>query len=317
MEDDWQFVTLKDRFNAAALSIGTAAASIAPLAINFKPSFIAAAAGLGLLFTAFRAINLVKPPIADNLRNGNYRLMPLPLRQMKLDIRHAAGLKNLHGYIGADASIMPSLKKDEAYFEIMRNAAFSMPDFKTVVISETMAQHYGRDSLRFVLAHEASHIRTGDGTNFPWLLGTVSELTLTTSLSLSMGAGLFSMLSGENLAGHVFAHGSLMTAIPVIAGALCVRMTGMNILSRMRERRADRNALYLTRDFNAAVAFIEKAYENNRPRAWLKFLKTHPSRDERIDNLKTAWETIRLYPPAVSGRQSAVLNAPPPAPPSA
>jgi Zn-dependent protease with chaperone function len=295
MQDNWQFVSLKDRFNAAALSVGTAAVSAAPLLVDFKTGTLGVAAGIGLLGAlALHNRTPSQGRLDRRLAEGDYFPLSPRLQTMTDDLRDAAGLKTLRGFIGTDDYILgPGGDRRLAHA-----AAYSLPHSNVVVIGQTMERHYTDDELRFILAHETGHVRARDGRGFSDLLNSASRLGFLSLAALACGAQILSNMGGPHLTGTILRHGTLMDAFPAMLASYYIRTAGTAFLSRMKEYRTDANALYLTRNFAAAVGTMGKLYAHaSKMSAWTNIFGTHPTHGRRVKNLEKAWEKIRLLPP--------------------
>jgi len=116
-----------------------------------------------------------------------------------------------------------------------------------------------------------------------------------------MGAVLVGGIMGVGGMPALFVGGfGLLTGALAYGAAAVATNIGINYANRIVERRADRNAVYLTRDVAPAISFLHEAstIKGKTPPqlpAWRE-LSSHPSYHPRVANLRAAFETVAAYP---------------------
>jgi Zn-dependent protease with chaperone function len=186
----------------------------------------------------------------------------------------------------------------------MEKIAASDSTKNLVMFSEEFLDKHKGDKLRFVAAHEISHARARDSYGATSMFRVLHK----NAMKLAYGA------AGVALLGAGFGAAPLIMAagVPVLKGVMMLALgsvaagIGLNYANRIKERRADRNAVYLTGKLDPAIDFLRETERRlippRRP-AWLE-LSTHPSYYPRVANLKASFEKIRGYEPARSAAPS-------------
>lgn len=152
--------------------------------------------------------------------------------------------------------------------------------------------------LNYILAHEMSHIKN-DKNNPALIAKAVTKFTTPILLAATIGIGI---LTGTSL----LAAG--LTGGKAILGLLLMTK-GSKLFShygiRVTEKLADRNAMYITRDFNAAAAAIKDMHSDmpfdRRMPLLMEIIQTHPIGLSRIESLRKSWEEAITYPPLRAG----------------
>lgn len=152
--------------------------------------------------------------------------------------------------------------------------------------------------LNYILAHELSHIKN-DKNNPAILARAVTSFATPALAGVAISIGI---LTGASL----LAAG--LTAGKAVLGLLLMTK-GSKLFShygiRVTERLADRNAMYITRDFNAAAAMIkdmhgDMPFDRKMP-LLVEISQTHPIGLSRIQSLRKSWEEAISYPPLRAG----------------
>lgn len=155
-----------------------------------------------------------------------------------------------------------------------------------------------RDELKWIAAHEMSHLKVDKKSG-----AAISHYVLFHVPYILVGASLL------GLGAHILSPGTLpllaegVSYASAIFGAIGANIAGrvfLNYASRVREFRADRNALYLTRDFNVAASALRKVEGPTRQMmaesSRLKRLFfSHPLYASRVSRMKTAWDKMNQY----------------------
>lgn len=221
------------------------------------------AAGSVLVGAVFAAL---APVLLDPVFND---YTPLPEGQTRsdvLDLARAAGVRVAEVY-SVDASRRTTAAN--AYVT-------GLGPTKRVVLFDTLLDHYDREEVRVVVAHELAHVRHRDVLRGVTYAGIVAPAAALATQRLSWA------LSNER---------DTPAALPALALAATLASAPIavigNRLSRALERRADAYSLELTRSPQAFVSFEQAIARQNvadldPPRWMTALLATHPSTAERI-----------------------------------
>ena len=173
-------------------------------------------------------------------------------------------------------------------------AASSIGSF-IFVPEEEKRQGWSDEEQRFIIAHELSHLKTDDSKSFN---------TLGSMVSKYMTGGLFWGSITIGLAGTViggvptvFATGyGAVSGLATLGLGVAAQKLCFNAAKRVQEFRADRNALSVTQDGEAALQVIDKLNDPDKTgTATYSFsLKdifgSHPSYQRRVSALREAWD---------------------------
>jgi Zn-dependent protease with chaperone function len=152
------------------------------------------------------------------------------------------------------------------------------------------------DKLRFTAAQEMSHIQK-DALSLPPY---VSALTKYMTKALWMCTVATVALGFAGVAVPTFTGSLLLAAGGLIATQLAAKVVN-NYGMRVLENRADRNAMYIMRDFEAGKAALEQLHEKKTELAkrggpLKEMFLIHPSQVRRIENLKKSFDKASQYP---------------------
>lgn len=177
--------------------------------------------------------------------------------------------------------------------KVMPKIYAALAGANTVVTTrEALAKNLPEKELRFILAHEMSHLKT-DTLSPKFFAGTMVKKASTILFWTTVAAGALS-LAGVSLP-VVLGGGSALKALGLLTGARLVGALGVNYASRVMERRADRNAMYLTRDYESGEEALLSLGEAKSP-ALVNIFESHPNSKPRFRSLKKAWEKACAYP---------------------
>jgi Zn-dependent protease with chaperone function len=177
----------------------------------------------------------------------------------------------------------------------------AIPGSNTILTTkEALAAHIPGGQMRFIIAHEMSHLKADNLS--PPLYGKAILKKMTEPLMLTVGVALVASLFGATLPVSALGVGFLgalkagaaLVAIKYAAGAAV--NSGMRII----ERRADRNALYITGDLKSAQDAMEWLHDakQKKPASALKEATLdHPSYTKRMAALRTSFEAVAKFPP--------------------
>lgn len=109
------------------------------------------------------------------------------------------------------------------------------------------------------------------------------------------------------------AGGSLLAAIGGLYVVHKLATIPQNFASRIRERRADANALYLTRDLEGAenaMAFLHDGPAEAAPRvsALKEAFRSHPTHRNRVKSLRAAFARVAALPKPVNDNAPAEMG---------
>jgi STE24 endopeptidase len=162
---------------------------------------------------------------------------------------------------------------------------------KRVVLFDTLLEHFSRDEIRLVIAHELAHVRHRDVAR-----GALLGLLVTP-------VGLFAVARlTEQLAPGMAGRRPMPAVVPALALASSIVAAPVAVishrLSRRVEARADTFALQLTDAPEAWISFERRIAIRNvadpDPPAWIRVvLGTHPSALERIGVAKAYEQAAR------------------------
>lgn len=173
-----------------------------------------------------------------------------------------------------------------------------------LALTQGLLMRLSYDELEGVMAHEISHIRSGDTRRVRCIAA--ANQTTTTLLNVAVWFGLFSTLvSGEGFGAWLVLL-LLSWVVPLAFGALQLA------LSRTREYAADTSAVELTGRPLSLASALAKLEGANAP--WLRrvlgrsarsaWLDSHPDTHSRVTRLRALGTTgLPLYGEAMRGRR--------------
>lgn len=202
------------------------------------------------------------------------------------------------------------LKNDKVADSVMSRVFAAVPGTnKLITTHEGLEKLSDKAELRFIVAHEMSHLKRD------YLSPAIMTRSFikSTSRALFWGsvAALGAGLVGFSLPVSAILGGSALAAI----GGLTVVKTAAEMVSnyalRTMESRADRNAIYITRDIKGAVEALETLHDKELSKAEpvsviKEALLTHPSQIKRTKALCTAFEKASKYPKLGGANDNAV-----------
>lgn len=169
----------------------------------------------------------------------------------------------------------------------------AMPEMDVLLTTRASLDRFTSDSdLRFIIAHEMAHLQADRRSpialahQFMQRFGDVSSCAIILSWGLSLfGIGLPVMAALGT------------TAIVGTVAAGMISILGLQFSSRQRENRADRNALYITRDLQAAENVVQNGEPSKRENSRLvELFRSHPSCPERLKALRHSFKLVAAYP---------------------
>jgi STE24 endopeptidase len=259
---------------AAALAAAGAAVAVV-LMRRFPRRWWLAGSGIVVAFAV--AVTYAGPVVIDPLFNT---FRPLPAGQTRDDVLELARR--------AGVDVGSVLVMDASRRTTGANAYVTgLGHTKRVVLYDTLLEHFSRDEVRLVVAHELGHVRHRD----------VPHGLLWVALVAPAGMFAVAQLTRRFTGGRA----GPAQAIPALALALALVVPVLtaisNQLSRQVEARADSYALRLTDAPEAFIGFerriaLRNVSDPDPPRWRAALLGTHPPTIERI-GLAVAYERER------------------------
>jgi Zn-dependent protease with chaperone function len=317
----YAFKTLKERaltlgsaiVGITALGVGLSAA-FNPVALAVAGTYTACKVGSGLLMPipAFRNWafgHMVKKGHAELVSEDSdvYRLTkeisdslgrPVPPKIYTVDTTVVAQIALPLGLRWV-AKLKPI--KDLLSEKAMPKVFAAIPGSNTLLTTkEALAAPISDAQLRFIAAHEMSHLKT-DNLD-PAMYGKAILKKITEPLMLAVGAALGASSFGFTLPVSALGLGVLgvLKAGAALVGIKYAAGAAINLGMRIVEKRADRNGLYITRDLKSAQETMDWLHEakQKKPTSALKEATLdHPSYTKRMSALKTSFDAVAKYPP--------------------
>lgn len=288
----WRYTRPHQHVVSAACAAGAFGIYAGALSLMFNPAALGMALGVGAVRAGMSLYNETGLR-GEKLLRTDPNLWPAD-----------GGIQDLTDEIAARAG----LPKQRAYFVIRSGSpAMSVPHMNLILIDRSYLSTLGSRKLEYIIAHELAHTKCRDQYGL-WMLGRFALSKTTGIMALMTGASVLSLLvSGNSLALDT---GLAQTGSNFLSATLCAGAAGgllfaahkgmklaTNIASRMIERRADRNAMYLTRAFEAAHDFLTHAHEKGYTAAPGRIdLSEHPSYYRRIKSLKRSFNEAAAFP---------------------
>lgn len=331
---NWSFNSLSDRIKTTAgATVGLGILGVG-LAYLFTPAALAVAFGYGV-YSFGTGIALAIPKFKEYVVNNEIkkgRWEPVaadaPAAKMAAEISAQLGRKEAPKMYTIDDKTVSKmalpfglrwmLKIPDIRNKAMEGVFAALPGTNIILSTkEALGRELDPKALKFIVAHEMSHLQAKDNLS-PSLL--VRSLTKKATTLLFWGTLAAAGASLVGLSIPILAGTSTLWALggltAVWAGAKAANSIGL----RAVEERADRNALYITRDFEAgrdALATIDPSSKEPGPGpAYKEALLDHPSFWRRIETMKEAFAQVSQYPvlaPAATAPAPA-LKAPASAP---
>lgn len=187
------------------------------------------------------------------------------------------------------------LVQKKSYFAYTHSAKVALtPDS----INRTALEPDQKQELEFILAHEVAHIKTRDQS-----YSILKHVMNSTALYLAgmIVARPVLALFGVDLP----VTENIINSSPLISSCVSLSIVfqtavfanvALNKVSRTAEARADRNALYATRNLDAAKdALIGVGVSRFRAPLAIQWLSTHPLGADRLASLDKAWIEIQEF----------------------
>ena len=312
--ESYAFNTMKDR----AQTVGSAAAGLTifgiglgmffhPIVLGIAGTYAAYKMGQGLLLSVPR---FRERYINQMIKKGHFEAVAeeAPISRIAREISNRLGRREAPRIYTIDTQtvagiVMPWgflwLAKQESIRKLISEEAMpkvfaALPGSNILLTTkEALAKNLSEKKMRFIIAHEMSHLQVDSFSLVSYskaAVGKMSEL-LFWGTGIAIGLSLF----GIGL--------PLMATLPALMTlfvANVVSGTAFNFGTRVKERRADRNALYLTRDLEGAkeaMDYVHDDPESKGPSTLLEeAFKTHPGYTSRMRSLSQAFNKVAKYP---------------------
>ena len=314
---EWQYSTPQERFQERAITAGAVALYGLALSQIFNPVALGVAVGYGAFKTAEAYWKLSGDAgIKRWLDKGV--LQPLPAEfadaQTEVDlIADAASMPKHKVFLATEKLLLAStpfilrhtlLKFDIAKKFGMKNLAAAASTMDVVMATREFLESKTPDERRFVLAHEMAHGKVEDSSSMHRASVGFKKMI---NRALFYGAATFCVAGLLGFAVPSIFAGTLTTVsgLALMAAASWSADLALKYVSRIKERRADRNAIYLVGNPDGGEAFFRNAnYKGEAPKPKSKYLEMaqHPSFHPRVANIKKAWEMIAAYPQSATAK---------------
>jgi Zn-dependent protease with chaperone function len=313
-EKKWNFSPFSDGVaTTTTTAVGCAVLGIG-LSYFFTPIALAAAVGYGL-YNVAQSATFAIPKVRDHyfkkqVEKGTYKEVPAdaPVVKMAAEISNALGRKEPPKFYTVDDKTVAKMalpwglrwmmKIPDIRKQAMPNVFAALPGMNTLIATEeALSRPRSAEELKFIMAHEMSHLHANDNRS-PAIFGRTMVKKVTRALfwgtAAAVGLGIFGV------------------GVPVIAGTSALMALGglwatstaakvcFNLAMRTVENRADRNAMYITRNYQAgadALADIDPASKRSKPLPFYKeMMMDHPSWHPRVKTLRESFNKVSEYP---------------------
>lgn len=305
---EWDYHPLKERFTENAVIGATAVAYGLALSQIFNPVALSVAAAYGIGKTAYGFWQMHQEGATQKLIDKGYLGIPYQARTQKW-VDEAAQVMEMtpHKAYRVEDNMIKAVtpwflrwaldKSPDLKQSMMEKAAFALTTHDLVAMAKEFLDRNPERQERFAIMHEMAHCKAEDSyhsMNVFKLIKKNAVKLLLTATALTTAAGIIGLGAGSAL---VLAPGvGLFTGALMFAGASVLGHLGIAYASRIAERRADRNAVYLTRDPQAMVDWLKSIDKPSRIEKFTEPFKSHPGLTKRIANLREAANLAAAYP---------------------
>lgn len=311
----WPYEHTRERIAENAAALGSGAVLCFGLSQIFNPLVLFSAAGYGVLRTALDFKNMMKPGVRDRLLDTTPGLERAPeqyahIRNLVITFSQAAHMPPPELLLASDDFIADNLSglnrkkiKNPEYREsFMNTALFTNPAMNYITTTPEFLGAHAPETIRFAIAHEIAHIKSKDHLK-AFTIVSIAKVHVVKFLAACslLAVGAFLLGAAAPLPALIAAKGisEMLWAVSVCALTASAYTFGMNYASRIRELRADRNAVYLTGETRGGFHFF-MGHGGCQPPSILRELETHPSPYRRLMHLQEAYALASQYPPAAS-----------------
>lgn len=304
-KQEWNYTPTNGKKAITALSIASITGFGVALSQIFNPMALGVAAGYGILKTAYDYLGKSPEAEVKELIRDGY-LEPLennhPLQTTIDELADACQSRPLTGYYATHKF----LRKHKPFYlrrhisdiviqEIATNYAAANSSLDIILTTKDFLNNHKDDEIRWTMAHEIAHCKNNDSCSAHAITKTFKKHAVR-ALTTGYTASILPNLMGISSISTVLASDSLAYLIftPYTMYMACkLTNIGLNAASRIQERRADRNAVYLTGEKDAGINFLKRGNEIHRH----KFLElyTHPTFYPREKNIKQAFNEAAKF----------------------
>lgn len=317
LKKQWNYAPLRGRIAGNAAAAGAVAVYGAGLAQIFNPAALGLAASYAAGHLVYNALMARYSGVPGLIRGGYISPLPPQYQSLQATVDDVARVMKIWPpkiYVVNDRMLRAmtpwyarwQLRDRYVRAKCMRYTAAAVSNLNLIMMGEEMMKQASDEELRFIIAHEMSHVKNGDSTTLRAFANTAKKhmgRALLAGTGLAIGAALFG--SGGVAAPLLLGAGAWPVLGPWLAlGGLL--LTGgaarllLNGASLVMERQADRNAIYVTRDAEGANRGLLDIMDGRKipPElpGFIEFLGTHPTYHPRIANIRAAWQEAASYP---------------------
>lgn len=307
---EWRYTSAQEDIAIAAGGLGATTILAAGFALAFSPLALAVAGGYCALRIAPTLVACAVPAyrnyiLKKMLASGRGSTLAAPDSEIGVIVDCLAKKlewKNTPQVILLDEKTVTKMalpyglrwlmKHEETRNNILSRVFLAQPAMQFVLTTEKAIETFQGDALKYVAAHELSHIQK-DAVSLPSYIKPVMKHFRNGLVLACLGAGALS-LAGVAL--PVFA-GSALLGIASLVVVPTAASVANNYGTRVMERRADRNALYLTENYAAAVQTMallhnEPTHAAMRKSPLVEMFSTHPTHLRRLEALMHSFEKV-------------------------
>ena len=306
----WKYVTPRDRVVTTTSAAAGLAVFGAGLAVALNPVALAAAGGIALLnYGAGRLFSIPayrRMAINSAVKKGTWEAVPddAPASRITAEISKQMGRKEAPKIFTVDdktlaKSALPFglrwIFKGELRNQAVKSIFAALPGANTIITTkEALNNGLSEDQLRFIAAHEMSHLQAKDNRTLSIAARVVLQKVPRALFWGSLTAGGVALF-GASL--PILAGG--LASVGIIAGATLAGRALNNFGLRTVEQRADRNGLYITRDLDSAksaFAAIDPT-AGQKTSLFKEMFLDHPSNTRRVKIMTKAFQKVCKYQP--------------------
>ncbi len=296
----YRFKTLRQSLRTIVPSVLALGAIGLGLAVFFSPAVAAVAGGLALL-KIWRMAAALRPSVFENAAaRGEVTRLPAhaPAMLIAQKLSTKMGFKTSPQIYVANKGLAETLvgrvgSGPQARAKWQERAAkyFGALPGTNIILTTAEAlkcDAYPPGQLEFIIAHEMSHLKT-DGVSF----NSFAKIARKSALSIGVFAGVAAAIG----IGVPTALGAAPALIAVF-GLRLLTKAAVTYGERAKERRADRNALYVTRNLPDALGTMDSLTEP-AARGYMgvvELFSSHPTYQPRMQALKKSFNVVSRYP---------------------
>ena len=312
----YKFKTIKERL----LTSTSAVAGLSVLGIGLASVFNPIALGAVGAYSAYKygssALMAIPPykrwAMNRMVKKGHAKALPedAPVSLMAKDISDSLGRPKAPKVYTIDVSTVAEIAlplgmrwlaklrpvQDSISREAMRKVFAAAPGANVLLTTKEALATTPEKEMRFIIAHEMSHLKTDAFSPSIFARSIIKHTTQPLILAAGVATGLSLFGVGLPLTLGLSAIKALGAVIAIQYAAKATAHFGMRVV----ERRADRNALYITRDMDGAQKAMDHLHDGKQRKAMSIFkeaVQTHPSYLPRKAALLKSFNAVSKYPP--------------------